>query len=296
MYMKKRMLFLVNPNAGKKNVPPKVCDIVNTFINGGYEVTLHISQGVHDIYNTIKEKGYYDCIVCSGGDGSLNEMIRACIEIGYKEPIGYIPAGTVNDFAKTLKLEMDPRKSAKRIVSGDVVACDVGSLNDMKFMYIAAFGALSDVSYTTPQEAKNILGPSAYILEGLKQLFDLRKYAMHIEYDGNILEDTFCLGIIGNTKSVGGSEFFKKEDVDLSDGLFECMFIKYPSNVKEYQQIVTAILTNEYKMSSNIIVFKTKNIKVVSNKLISWTIDGEFAGEYKEVNIKNLHRAVKLLR
>lgn len=292
----KKLLFIVNPKAGKKSIASKVCDIVDIFNKANYEVTLRVSQDVNDIYNTITTSTHHDCIVCSGGDGSLNEMIRACKEIGYDLPIGYIPSGTVNDFAKTMHLSTDPIQCAKNIVKGKYSYCDVGSLNDMTFIYVAAFGALSDVSYTTPQENKNILGHSAYVLEGLKQLFDLPKFKVKLKSDTFEMEDEFCMGIVGNTKSIGSAEFFKKEKVDVSDGLFECLFVKNPSNVIEYQQIVHAILMNDYAHSSNVLCFKTKHLEVETQKEAAWTIDGEYGGTYQKVQIQNCEKAMKILR
>lgn len=294
--MKKKMLFVVNVNAGKKIMYTRLCDVADLFTKADYEIILHISQGVNDIYTTIKEYKDVDCIVCSGGDGSLNETIRACVEMNYKNPIGYIPAGTTNDFAKTLKLSMDPIKSAKKIVDKDCISCDVGMLNDMNFVYIAAFGALTDVSYSTPQMTKNILGASAYVLEGLKQLFDLKKYEVKIESDEVILQDTFCLGMVCNTLSVGGVPLFKKEDVSLNDGYFECVFIKYPKNVNEYQQIIQSLLMDDFKDHSNILFFKTKKLKITSKTKIAWTVDGEFGGNYEEVDILNLQKAIKIYK
>lgn len=294
--MKKKLLFVINPKSGKKSVPPKVCDIVSEFNKAGYEVTLYVSQAMNDIYNCVCDAKAFDCIVCSGGDGSLNEMIRACVKIGYDKAIGYIPSGTVNDFAKTMHLSMDPIQCAKYIAKGESVPCDVGMLNDNSFIYVAAFGTLSDVSYTTPQEYKNILGHSAYVLEGIKQLFDLRKFKVKIKTDNVEMEDEFCMGIIGNTKSIGSVDFFKNENVDISDGLFECLFVKYPTNVIEYQQIVHGMLSNEYSLSSNILCFKTQRIEIECENEIAWTIDGEYAGTYKSVNIHNLKQKIKILR
>ena len=170
----KKMLFVYNPNAGKGLLKPKLADVLDIFVKAGYEVVVYPTQGYRDGYKKIRSmEDKFDLVVCSGGDGSLNEMIRACVEMKYQNPIGYIPAGTTNDFAKTLKLSMDPIKSARTIINGNYISCDVGMLNEMNFVYVAAFGTLSDVSYSTPQSTKNILGASAYVLEGIKQLFDL---------------------------------------------------------------------------------------------------------------------------
>lgn len=292
----RKMLLIINPKSGKKTIASKVCDLADLFIKNDYEITLHISQDIGDIYRIVKKASNYDSIVCSGGDGSLNEMVHAILEIGYTNPVGYIPSGTTNDFAKTLNLSMDPITCAKNIVEGGYICCDIGSLNDMSFAYIAAFGALSDVSYSTPQSSKNILGHSAYVLEGIKQLLDLKKYTLKIIHHDVVIEDEFCFGMITNSISVGGMQLFKKKDVDLSDGLFECVFIKYPDSVQSYQQIIQALITNDYTNCSSIYYFKTSKLSVSSEEMISWTVDGEFGGEYKDVEIYNHEKALKIFK
>lgn len=295
--MEKSLLFIINPHSGKKTMKSKVLDIVDLFIKNGYRVDVHITQCKNDITNVIKERGInYDLCVCSGGDGSLNEMVSACIDIDIQKPIGYIPSGTTNDFAATLKLPKDLIHCAQHIVEGNTVECDVGLLNDSKFIYIAAFGALSDVSYTTPQASKNILGHSAYVLEGMKQLIGLKKYRLTIEYDDQVIKDTFCYGMITNTLSVGGMHFFNEQDIDLNDGYFECMFIKFPNNPLDFQQVLQAIISKDLKKCPRIYVFKAKRLSIHSRKEIAWTLDGEYGGTHRFVEVVNKNKAIKIIK
>lgn len=295
--MEKSLLFIINPHSGKKTIKSKVLDIVDLFIKHGYRVDLHITQSKNDITKIMKERGInYDLCVCSGGDGSLNEMVSACIDINLQQPIGYIPSGTTNDFATTLKLPKDLMKCAQHIIEGSSVECDVGLLNNSKFIYIAAFGALSDVSYTTPQASKNILGHSAYVLEGMKQLIGLKKYRLNIEYDGQVIKDTFCYGMITNTLSVGGMHFFNEQDVDLNDGYFECMFIKFPNNPLDYQQILQAFISKDLEKCPRIYVFKAKHLSIQSRKEIAWTIDGEYGGKHHLVEVVNKNKAINIIK
>lgn len=293
----KSLLFIINPHSGKKTIKSKLCEIINSFIQHDYEVSVHITQAPQDITKIIEARGNnYDLCICSGGDGSLNEFIHGCINCNYQNAIGYIPAGTTNDFATTLKLSKDPIKCANQIMEGTPKYCDVGLLNQLPFIYIAAFGSLADVSYTTPQVSKNILGHSAYVLEGMKQLVGLKKYRLNIEYDGEIIRDTFCYGMITNTLSVGGMHFFNEQDIDLNDGYFECLFVKYPNNPLDVQQILQAFISKDLKKCSRIYLFKAKHLKIHGRKEVSWTIDGEFGGSYKEVEVLNKNNAIKIIR
>lgn len=292
----KKMLFIINPCSGKKIIQPKICEIVDIFIKGGYDVTLYISQAEMDVKNKIKEATEYDLIVGSGGDGTFNEMISACIEMHYDKPIGYIPAGTTNDYANSLNLPKDPIKCAKMIVNGNYVCCDLGTLNDRGFSYIAAFGALTDISYNTPQATKNVLGHSAYILEGVKQLFDLKKYNLKISYEGNEIDDVFCYGMVTNTLSIGGYHFFSEDNVDLNDGWFECLFIKYPNSMIDYQHVLQALISKELDKCDCIYLFRAKNITISSDKEIAWTLDGEYGGSYSDVVLKNHNKTLKIFK
>lgn len=285
----KKLLFIVNPCSGKKIIRTKLFDITDIFIKNGYDVTLYISQKEGDIYNKVIETEGTDLLIVSGGDGSLNELVAGCLKKDYRQAIGYIPTGTTNDFASSLRLPKDPIKCAEMIMEGNSVYTDIGTMNEKAFVYIAAFGALSDISYTTPQSTKNIIGHSAYVLEGMKQLFDLKKYPLTIYADGTLIQDTYCYGMITNTLSVGGIHFFNEDNVDLNDGWFECLFIKYPNNIVEYQMILQAIISKEISKCPLIQLFKAKNIRIEAEKEIAWTLDGEFGGEHRitELTIHN---------
>ena len=295
--MAKSLLFIINPYSGKKIIKSKICDIIDIFIKHEYEVSLHVTQAPQDIIAVIETRANdFDLCICSGGDGTLNEMVRACTNINYQKAIGYIPTGTTNDFATTLKLSKNPVKCATQIMEGTTGFCDVGLLNQSAFIYIAAFGALTDISYTTPQSSKNILGHSAYVLAGMKQLIGLKKYRLNIEYDNEVIRDTFCYGMITNTLSVGGFHFFNEQDIDLNDGYFECMFVKYPNNPLDFQQILQAFVSKDIKNSSRVYVFKAKKIKIRSRKEIAWTLDGEFGGNYNEIEVVNKNKAIQIIR
>lgn len=204
----KRMLFIINPKAGKAQVKNHLLQIVDIFNKGGYEVTIHVTQCEGDAMRTVKDrKRQYDMIVCSGGDGTLDEVVTGMVKSGKSLPIGYIPTGSTNDFANSLAIPRNMKKAAQNIVDGKPFACDVGSFNRDVFVYVAAFGMFTDVSYGTGQEVKNILGHMAYVLEGMKRLTTIQSYQMRFYYNDTIIEGDFLFGMITNSVSVGG---FKK--------------------------------------------------------------------------------------
>ena len=201
----KKMLFIYNPNAGTGVLKPKLSDVLDIFVKAGYEVTVYPTQCYHDAM--AKAESYtenYDVVVCSGGDGTLDEVVTAMARRKDPVPIGYIPTGTTNDFANSLHISKDLLEAADTAANGVPFPCDVGVFNDDYFVYIAAFGLFTDVSYETKQSVKNVLGHLAYVLEGTKRLFNIPSYHIKITHDGETLEDDFVFGMVTNSRSVGG--------------------------------------------------------------------------------------------
>ncbi len=295
--MNKKVLFIINPNAGKAIIKNKVVDIIDLFNKKNYEVTTYITQSTKDAYLKTKEMHtWYDLILCSGGDGTLNEVISACIDVNYTKSIAYIPTGTTNDFATTAQLSKQPVECAQQIIDGTPTYYDIGKCNDTYFSYIAAFGIFSDIAYTTPQSSKNLLGHSAYLLESVKQWFNIPRFDIKIEYDNEVIEGTFNYGMITNSLSIGGFHFFSEAQVNLNDGLFECLFIKAVNNPSDLQSIISALLTKDFENCSQIIMFRTKKLKVSSSEELAWTCDGEFGGNLKICEIENLQNAIQIIK
>ncbi len=295
--MSRNVLFLVHASAGKSIIKQKLSDVLDLFTKQKDLVHVHITQSKNDAYRQVlKHHKKYDLIVCSGGDGTLNEVIHACLDCSITQPIGYIPNGTTNDFASSAKLSKNPIKATKQLLNGTATAYDIGKCNDRYFSYIAAFGIFSDVAYTTPQASKNILGHSAYLLEGFKQWFNIPSYRVRIEYDHQIIEDTLTYGMISNSLSIGGFHFFNEQDVQLNDGYFECLFIKSVTNALDVQSILSALLSRNFKNCPQIITFKAKSVKIDCEEGLDWTCDGEFGGHHKTNTITNIHNAIRILK
>lgn len=292
---KKKLLFVINPFSGKGEIKHKLLDIVDIFVKNGYCVTIHTTQCPQDAMHLVERKaGKYDLVVCSGGDGTLDETVTGMMKREERVPIGYIPAGSTNDFAGSLKIPKRMDKAAEVIMEGVPFSCDIGSFNGDYFVYIAAFGLFTDVSYGTSQELKNRIGHAAYILEGLKRLHTIQAFHMRVEYEDQVIEDDFIYGMVSNSNSAGGFKNITGKDVKLDDGLFEVTLIRIPKNPLELNEII-ASLTNMKNTTELIYSFKTDRLKFISEKEIPWTLDGEYGGSHKELLVENEQRAVQII-
>ena len=292
----KKLLFVYNARSGKARIKRYLSDIINIFIQSGYYVESYQTQSVCDAKKQIAGRGqHFDLIVVAGGDGTLNEGISGMMHLGRRIPIGYIPSGSTNDFATSLKLPKDMLQAAKLAVDGNPAYVDIGGFNRSNFVYIAAFGAFTDVSYSTPQDLKNLLGHSAYIIEALKQFGNIMtSYHFRIEREnGQIIEDDFIYGMVTNSVSAGGFKGITGRNIILDDGLFEVTLLKKPKNPLELQEIMTAMLTAEDN-TDLIHSFKSARVTITSEEPVPWTLDGEYGGSHTQIEIENCHEALNL--
>lgn len=290
----KKLLFVFNPQSGKGQIRQHLTAIIDIFTKNGYEVTAHPTQAKDDAYEKIYSRcDDFDVVVCSGGDGTLNESIKALMKKERRIPLGYIPSGTMNDFASSLGIPKDMTEAAEKIVDGQLVTVDIGSFNDEYFTYIAAFGAFTDVSYETPQQMKNMFGSLAYILEGMKRLNTAKSYHVNVSYDGITVEDDFIFGMVSNSTSVGGIKGLSGNGVLLDDGVFEGFLIKMPKSLSEFQITINALLKRELD-SKYFVSFKASKVEFHSDNDLPWTLDGEFGGNCRNVTVTNIHKAADI--
>ena len=287
----KKMLFLLNPNAGQKKASRFLPEILSVFQEGGYEVTVFLTTGPGSGTQIVEPRvGEYDLIVCAGGDGTLNETVSGVLQSGIDRPVGYIPCGSTNDFAATLKLSVDVVQAARDIVEGTDQYYDLGIFNGRHFCYVASFGAFTRVSYTTPQNLKNALGHMAYLLSGIQELAQIRKIPMSLELDGELVEGEYIFGAISNATTVGGVINLSSRYVDLHDGKFEVMLVRMPRDVVEVGACVQAMQTQEYNCAP--ITFRSvSSVTIRQAADVDWTLDGERAEGAEVIHIENLNRA-----
>jgi len=294
----KKVYFIYNPRSGKGTIASKVSGIIDVLTKAGYEVTVRPTQCQGDALDTasrVCSSGEdYDFILCSGGDGTLNEVISGLMYCENKLPVAYIPSGSTNDFAHSLNIPDNPDKALDIILSGHRVPVDIGSFNDRYFTYIAAFGALTEVSYETPQQYKNILGHAAYILEGMRHLRNIQSYRLTVSYNGITVTDDFILGLISNTAYVGG--LLSINDFSLDDGMYEVTLIRTPGNPIELQKIFSSLLNiSEDIDTEHVLYFKTSEIHIECSEAVAWTIDGESGGSHMSAHIVNNRKAITFM-
>ena len=291
----KRLLFIYNPYAGKGMIRNELSYIVEEFSSHGYEVIVHPTAGVKDASRTVEECGdSFDLIACCGGDGTLDEVVTGMQAGRFRRPLGYIPAGSTNDYATSLGIPKQMKEAAQSVMKGSVFLSDIGRMNDSYFVYVAAFGAFVNVSYDTPQDMKNMLGHLAYIVRGAQSLPSLKSYHMHYESVESSGTGDFMLGMITNSNSVGGFGGITGRDVTLNDGVFEVTLIRMPGLLAvEAPGILTSLMSGTE--NKNVVKFKTARLEVWFDDPVSWTRDGEFGGEHKHLVIENIPEALPII-
>lgn len=292
----KKMLFIMNPFAGQKKANKALSEILLLFSQVGYEVVTHMTTGQGDAsVEAQRWADRMDLVVCCGGDGTLNEVITGVLRAGSTTPIGYIPAGTTNDFASSLKLSGNLLQAARDIVEGEPVAYDVGRFGQRYFSYVASFGAFTKSSYVVPQNIKNALGHTAYVLGGISELSQIRNEHIRMEIDGEVVEDDFLFGAICNSTSIGGILTLDPRQVDMGDGLFEILLVRAARNLEEIGECIRAVQSQKY--NCEMITFRSaRTVKIFANPDMPWTLDGEKEDGHQEVMVENLHHAIRLMQ
>lgn len=297
----KKMLFIFNPHTGGGRLKGKLMDILRLFAEEDYEIISHPTRSKGDARAiTIQKAEQADILVCCGGDGTLNEVINGLSHCKKPPLLGYIPGGTTNDFANSLRLpRSDMLKAAQRILHPNrIFECDYATFGeDHTFSYVAAFGAFTDVSYSTPQNFKNVFGYSAYILDAITKLPNIQPYQIKITCEDcgadNEEEGEFLFGMISNSTSIGGFSFFDKKTLSMDDGVFEVLLVRRPHNIKELRELSSAILTRNID-SPSIVPMRAGKIKITSPQPIPWTLDGEFGGETTDVTITVQQKGIRI--
>lgn len=293
----KKLLFIYNAHAGRQRARNSLADMLDVFAREGYEITAHPTQSRGDAAETAARSQKYDRVVCCGGDGTLNETVAGLMRLpAEKRPVlGYVPTGTTNDFSRNMNLPRGMAAMAEVACGGVPRACDLGVTDGRYFTYVAAFGLFTDVSYSTPQATKNLLGHFAYVLEGAGRLVNIPSYHMKVETpDGVTVEDDYIYGMVGNTVSVGGLVNLPRDKVQLDDGVFEVLLIRQPKNAKDWQDILTSLTTQKLVEGGAVTGFPARKVTFTCDQPVSWTLDGEFGGEREVTVIENLPRAFVL--
>jgi len=292
----KKLLFIMNPYAGQKKANRFLPDILLEFTKAGFETIVYMTTGTGSAVKISEMRSKdVDLVVCCGGDGTFNETISGILKSGADVPVGYIPAGSTNDFASSLRLSTNILQAVKDILDGEPVSYDIGKFGDRYFSYVASFGAFTKASYTTPQSIKNALGHTAYVLEGITELSQIRKEHVRMEIDGQVVEDDFLFGAISNSTSVGGILTLDPKQVDMADGKLEILLVRAPQDLLELSECILAVQTQVYNCA--MITFRSaEKIKVYADPFMPWTLDGEREEGHAVVDVENIHHAIRLVQ
>ena len=291
----KKMLFFVNPAAGREEIRSHLMDVLSYFTGSGYDVLCHPTQKAGDIPEFLSQRGSeFDMVVSCGGDGTLNETVTGLMTLEKRPIIGYIPAGTVNDFATSLHIPTTIMEAARVIVEGVPFGVDLGGFNDRYFTYVAAFGAFTKVSYATPHASKQALGRAAYLLEGVRSLPDIRPIHVVAEADGTVFEDNVIFGMISNATSVGGFKALDDSLVKMDDGLNELALVKMPKSLADYNALLGGLATRTFN-PDYFHILQSDRVTLHFNEPVPWTLDGEFGGETVDAVVTNLATPVQVM-
>ena len=292
----KKMFFVMNPYAGQRRANKFLADILEIFNRGGYSTEVYMTAGPGDGADAVCSRAAsVDLIVCCGGDGTFNETVSGVLRSGVDVPIGYIPAGSTNDFASSLQLSGDILKAAKDIITGQPISYDVGCFGNRFFSYVASFGAFTKASYATPQNIKNAMGHLAYVFSGLPELSQLKSHWVRLEFpDGKVVEDSFLFGAISNSTSMGGILKLAPGKVDMRDGKFEILLVRAPQEAFEITECLLSLQKQTYNCSM-ITFLSAESVTITADQSMDWTLDGEFEPGTRRVEITNLQHAVRII-
>ena len=291
------VLTIINPTSGKGKIENQIEEIGQNIEEQGMKNEIILTQKEKNAKQILDEnKENKDLILVCGGDGTLNETVTSMVENKLENvTLSFIPLGTTNDLARTLNMPLKDISITKKLLQTTAKRIDIGKWNENRyFCYVAAFGLITDVAYKTSQEAKHKYGKLAYYINALKELRKIPTYKMKLKFDDKHIEDEFIYGGITNSESIAGFKWFARGEIQLDDGLFEGIFIRKPRTIFGYFKILSSFFKKDYHKNEYILFTQAKNFEIEAEQNIKWTIDGEFAGEEKNVKIENMQKAIEL--
>lgn len=270
-----KALLIINPVSGKKQVLKHIPYIIRRLMDSGYLVTSCITSRRGEAAELAAELAKdYDLVCCTGGDGTLNETLTGIAKEGIHVPIGYIPCGSTNDFAVTHSLATDINKAVDNVALRKRRRFDIGRFDKAYFSYVAAFGAFSWLSYTTDQNLKNMLGHTAYIIDGIKDAYKIRPVHLRINASGKIYEDDYIFGAVCNSTSIAGTIELPRSIVNPCDGIFEILLIKMPRTLADFDTVIRGIINQDYHCPL-IDFFQASKLSITNEPGLEWSLDGE---------------------
>lgn len=292
-----KVLVIINPRSGRLRVRSQLFDIASCFSENGCETTVFTTRAKGDAERYAAAMAdRFDVVVCRGGDGTLNEVVNGVMRAKEKKPIGYLPAGTSNDFAHTLGIPDEGKKAVLAIVNGSPMPHDIGIFNDDRYVnYTASFGLFTKSSYATPQPAKNLLGYGAYLSVAVKEISQIKTHRLKVTCDGEVYEGDYVFGSVTNALAVGGFIHYKKEEVDFNDGIFEMVLVKKPENIRQWYDALKGANKGNFD-DRFVTLIRGREFKFESDQAISWSLDGEYGGEHRLSTFRVIQNGIEIIR
>lgn len=293
----KKIMLIINPCAGRKSGKKNAEKIVSMLKIQGCECVLYMTGKRGDATQFVIDDGSkYDIVACMGGDGTLNEVINGVLKANLDVPLGYIPAGSTNDFARSMHLSRNIDKAVDNILSGITIDIDTGIFNDRYFCYVSSFGIFTRTSYSTSQRVKNVIGGRlSYMLNSITELGRIKAEHMRVETNGRAYEGDFLFGAVTNSTSVGGVLKYDPRIVNMNDGKLEMLLIHKPRNPAQLFSIIRSLVSNKFSDNPLIEFDRSDKFKIYPSARSDWSLDGEFAYTTGSSEIKCLKSKIRFL-
>lgn len=293
----KHILLVFNPHAASRRASKLLKPILEEFkihnIDVSLRVTRHQNHGIEIVIEEDLEK--YDAIIAAGGDGTLFDVVNGLFrrKDNIAIPIGIIPIGTGNAFARDLDLNTNNIKKAIELVAGfKTMKVDVGYFNtageDHYFMNILGLGFVADVAKTSYR--LKWMGNIAYTLGVLWEMIFLKKYDLKITIDDVEYNEKNTFVEISNSRYT--SNFLMAPNAEIDDGLLDITLLNGVSRIKMIKAF-PKIFTGEHIHLEEVKTFKAKDIKIQTKKAKILTPDGELFG-ITPIDVKCLPGAIRM--
>jgi len=288
-----RVKFIYNPQSGESTIVTDLDTVIMTHQKYGYEIVpFRIGPG-YDMCGAFEDMDEtFKYVLVAGGDGTVDSVVNCMKSRNIDLPIGIIPVGTANDFAKYIGMPEDVEAACEQILTSNVEKIDVGRINQKYFVNVASTGLFTDISQKTDVNLKNTIGKLAYYLKGLEQVPNFRNLKIKVISEEESYDGDMYLMLVFNGQTAGNLNFAYKAEV--TDGLLDVIIFKAVMFVDLLPIIIDMIKGEHLERENGIIYFKTNKIRIECNEDIVTDIDGEKGPDFP-LDIECIKGGIKML-
>jgi lipid kinase YegS len=259
----------------------------------GHTIEVRVTSEKGDARRFVAEAGEVDLVIAAGGDGTLNEVIHAFMDLSEaaRPVLGVVPLGTANDFATGCGIPRDPEQALALCIQGTEVAIDVGKANEHWFLNAASIGFGAEITATTPPELKRVLGPAAYGVMGAILAMNVHHYRGRLTLPDREIAGSGPVAIVGNGRQAGGGlQVTPRARVD--DGLLDVLTVR---DIPALALLTAARELQELSPDGEYINYwQTPWAEVHTEEAIPVNLDGE-PMEFSSVRYEGVPRAIRLI-